>query len=150
MKRPTTEGIVIHRCEVWSGDDYHVMIDRNGFWKFLVDVDEVAFHACSYNHSTIAIAIFGDFASMEPGLNWHPTSQQIEECVHLISVCRNQFPSLKWIAGHSQLGVKGTVIPNKLVPGHTCPGENFPLDTIIKRSGLKPLCDPLKSTTLHV
>lgn len=150
MKRPTTEGIVIHRTEKWTGDDYHIIVQKDGTWDFLVPIHDVAFHACRYNQTTIAIAIFGDFASMEPGLNWYPTKAQTEEALHLVQYLPRHFPSIKWIAGHSQLGVKGTAIPNKLVTGHTCPGEHFPLDNIIRGSGLTPLNEYLKSPTLSV
>lgn len=139
MIRQKTEGVVLHRTERWTGDDYHIIVQKDGMWDFHVPLHDVAFHACRYNHNTIAVAIFGDFASMEPGLNWHPTPEQIEETIHLVQYLPKEFPSLKWIAGHSQLGVQGTAIPNKLVPGHTCPGENFPLNSIMSKSGLPTL-----------
>lgn len=150
MKRPKTEGIVLHRTEKWTGDDYHIIVQRDGTWDFHVPLEDVGFHACRYNQSSIAVAIFGDFAALEPGLNWHPTKEQIDETIHLVQYIPKHYPDIKWIAGHTQLGAKGTAIPNKLVPGHTCPGENFPLKRIIAASGLLPLNEYLKRPTLSV
>lgn len=150
MKRLTTEGIVLHRAEVYTGDDYHFLVMRDGTVKALVPPDCVAFHACRFNQTTIAIATYGDFASKEPGLNWHPTKVQIARVKGLIESLCTQYPSIKWISGHSNLGPSGTAIPKKLIPGHTCPGENFPLDEMIVASGLAPLPPPRKSPTLAV
>lgn len=139
MKRPVTEGIVLHRTEVYVGNDYHLVILRNGTIRKLVDLEDVALHACRYNRSTIAVAIFGDFASKEPGLNWYPTTEQLDALRKIMKIIIVSYPTIRFIAGHSELGVAGTAIPTKLVSGHTCPGEHFPLADIIAQSGLKPL-----------
>ena len=148
MRRLKTEGIILHRAEVYTGDDYHFLIMRDGTVKELLDHDLVAFHACRYNQNTVAIAIFGDFASKEPGLHWHPTDIQLARTQQYITYACTLYPSIKWISGHSALGPSGTAIPKKLVVGHTCPGENFPLDEMIRNSGLAPLPPLKKSPTL--
>lgn len=148
MKRPKTTGIVIHRAEVFRGNDYHYVVMRDGDYKLLVQPADVAFHALSYNKETVAIAVYGDFASKEPGLNWHPTPAQLQTVKFLVNQFRRWFPSITWISGHSELGHKGTAYPTKLVPGHTCPGENFPLDEIITSSGLTHLPQGLVSPNL--
>lgn len=148
MKRTSTQGIVIHRTEKWTGHDYHYIVKRDGDFKLIVAPADVAFHALSYNKSTVAIAVYGDFASKEPGLNWHPTIAQIATVKYLITQFKRWYPSIEWIAGHSELGHKGTAFPTKLVDGHTCPGENFPLSEIIKFSGLKHLPQKQVSSTL--
>lgn len=122
-----------------KGTDYHYLVLRDGEYKRLVPPQDVAFHALSFNKETMAIAIFGCFAAAEPGLNWHPTLSQIGTVKLLINQIKSWYPSVTWIAGHSELGRKGTAFPTKLVPGHTCPGENFPLLEIITSSGLNHL-----------
>ena len=139
MKRKSTQGIVIHRSEIWKPTDYHYIVMRDGDYRLLVAPADVAFHALSYNKSTVSIAVFGDFASKEPGLNWHPTLAQLQTVKFLIAQFIRWFPSIEWISGHSELGYKGTAFPTKLVEGHTCPGEHFPMEEIIASSGLKRL-----------
>lgn len=134
MKRAKTLGLVVHRAEVVSGHDYHFLIDRLGQVQTLVPQEDVGEHAVAYNKTTIGIAIFGDFAAAEKGRNYHPTAEQIIACLNLICKLRMQYGAL-WVAGHSELGIQGTRYLTKLQPGHTCPGENFPLASIIAKSG---------------
>lgn len=148
MKRLRTTGIVLHRSEVTRGNDYHYLVLRDGDYKLLVQPADVAFHALSYNKETVAIAIFGDFASKEPGLNWHPTPAQLQTTKFLINQFRRWYPTISWIAGHSELGRKGTAFPTKLVEGHTCPGEHFPMQEIVVSSGLQHLPPGPVSPTL--
>lgn len=150
MKRTRTDGIVFHRAEVFTGDDYHFLIMRDGAIKSLVPVADVGWHSCAYNQTTVAIAIFGDFASSEPGLNWYPTKAQIQATIGLVGSVRACYPTIAWGAGHSQLGHKGTQITRKLVAGHTCPGEHFPLADVILKAQLKPFTFTNKSTNLNV
>lgn len=139
MNRSKTVGIVIHRAEVWSGKDYHFIIDTKGGILPLVPIDEKGEHAVQLNGTTVAIALFGDFASDEPGLNDKPTAPQISSCLLLMQLINTRYGGKLWACGHSQLGTKGTTVALKLMPGHTCPGENFPLADVIKKSGLASL-----------
>lgn len=138
MKRLRTEGIVIHRAEVFSTTEYHFVVDKAGTVKELTPVADKAEHAVYFNSNSIAIAVYGCFASLEPGLNLYPTYQQVVAVVELCKKLNAQFGGQLWVAGHSQLGTKGTTVPVKLTPGHTCPGEFFPLAEVILRSGLRP------------
>lgn len=150
MKRIKTDGIVFHRAEVFTGDDYHFLIMRDGTIKPLVPHADVGWHSCAYNQTTIAIAVFGDFASSEPGLNWYPTKAQIQATIDLVEQMRAIYPTAVWGAGHSELGHKGTQVLNKLVTGHTCPGEHFPLADVILRTQLQPFTFVKHPTNLIV
>lgn len=133
MKRTKTLGIVLHRAEVTSGRDYHFLILRSGNMRLLVPQDDVGEHALKYNRTTIGIAVFGDFAAAEKGRNFHPTAAQISACVLLIDRLQRDYGPL-WVTGHTNLGIQGTRYPQKLIAGHTCPGENFPLQYIIEQT----------------
>jgi N-acetyl-anhydromuramyl-L-alanine amidase AmpD len=117
--------------------DYHFIIMRDGTVKDNVPVADKGEHAIFYNGSTIAIAVFGDFAALEPGRNNVPTPQQIAACISLMQKLNKMYGGKLWASGHSQLGPKGTAVPSKLLPGHTCPGENFPLASVILKSGCR-------------
>lgn len=136
MIRSSTKGIVLHRAEVWNGKDYHFIIQTNGSIFPLVPLTDKGEHAIAYNDETVAIATFGDFASLEPGKNNKPTEAQLSSCVLLMQLINSMYGGRLWACGHSQLGTRGTSVPLKLQLGHTCPGEYFPLADIIKRSGL--------------
>lgn len=136
VKRLRTLGVVIHRAEVFTTTDYHFLIARNGTVQDLVPVSDKADHAIAFNNSTIGVAVFGDFACGEPGINNHPTYQQIVAVVALLKKLNAMYGGSLWCAGHSQLGPTATSFPEKLTFGHTCPGENFPLTDVILRSGL--------------
>lgn len=129
---------MIHRAEVFTPGDYHYLINKDGTITPITDVAEKCEHACFYNGNTIAIAVFGCFASSLPGQNYRPSTAQLETCVALMRTLNAHFGNKLWAAGHSQLGAKGTLIAAKLLPGYTCPGENFPIDNIIAKSGCKP------------
>lgn len=137
-KRSRTEGIVVHRAEVFGSVEYHYVVNRDGTIRRLVPLDEKGEHAKDYNANTVGIAVYGDFAALEPGQNSHATAAQIASTVALMRVLNGMYANTLWAAGHSQLGVKGTNVPVKLIAGHTCPGENLPLADIIAASGCKP------------
>jgi N-acetyl-anhydromuramyl-L-alanine amidase AmpD len=128
---------VIHRAEVFTSDDYHFVIFKDGTIKTIVPLTERGAHAIAFNGTTIAIAVFGDFAALEPGLNNHPTQQQLDTCIALMRSLNAMYGNALWAAGHSQLGPTATDVPSKLVYGYTCPGENFPLADVISKSGCK-------------
>jgi len=136
IERKVTNGIVLHRAEVWTGTDYHFLIMKNGAIVPLLPMEEKGAHAVEYNGTTVAIAVFGDFAALEPGQNNAPTTQQLASCVLLMQLINARYGGKLWACGHSQLGLKGTTVPLKLTYGHTCPGENFPLTDVIAESGL--------------
>ncbi|MGI4812696.1 MAG: N-acetylmuramoyl-L-alanine amidase [Janthinobacterium lividum] len=133
MRRTKTLGIVIHRAEVTSNTDYHFLIGHAGDIRQLVPQDDVGEHALKYNKTTIGIAVFGDFASKEKGRNYHPTTTQIVATIALIKRLQAEYGPL-WVTGHTNLGIQGTRYPAKLVEGHTCPGENFPLQYVIEQT----------------
>lgn len=133
MRRTKTVGIVIHRSEVQTGRDYHFLIGLSGNISSLVPQDEIGEHALQYNKTTIGIAVFGDFAAQERGRHYHPTTTQIQSCVQLIGRLQAEYGPL-WVTGHSNLGIRGTRYPRKLLAGHTCPGENFPLQYVIDQT----------------
>lgn len=133
MKRSKTAGIVIHRSEVQTGRDYHFLIECSGHIRSLVAQDDVGEHALCFNKTTIGIAVFGDFAAKEKGRHFYPTTTQISAIVQLIGRLQAEYGPL-WVTGHTNLGIRGTRFPVKLTAGHTCPGENFPLDYIIEQT----------------
>lgn len=138
IKRLRTEGIVIHRAEVFNTTEYHFIVDRAGTVKELTPVADKAAHAVFFNGNSIGLAVFGCFASLEPGVNQYPTYQQVAAVVDLCKRLNTQFGGNLWVTGHSQLGARGTTVPLKLTSGHTCPGEFFPLAKVILWSGLRP------------
>jgi N-acetyl-anhydromuramyl-L-alanine amidase AmpD len=142
MRRSRTEGIVVHRAEVFTTTDYHYVVGRDGAIRRVVALEEKGAHAKDYNATTVGIALFGDFAALEPGANHHATDVQIDATVALMRTVNAFYSNTLWATGHSRLGSKGTDVPLKLVAGHTCPGENLPLDDIIRRSGCKPFAPP--------
>ena len=129
----------MHRAEVWDGKDYHFLVQKDGSILPLTPVDDRGEHAIEYNGSTVAIAVFGDFAALEPGQNNKPTAAQLTSCVLLMQLINSRYGGKLWACGHSQLGTKGTAVASKLIYGHTCPGENFPLADVIAKSGLAKL-----------
>jgi N-acetyl-anhydromuramyl-L-alanine amidase AmpD len=137
IKRLKTEGLVVHRAEVFDPGAYHFIVQRDGKVIDNLPVDEKGAHALEYNSKTIGIAIYGDFAALEPGKYHKPTPEQIAACITLMQKLNKMYGGKLWAAGHSQLGLKGTSVPLKLTPGHTCPGENFPLASVILKSGCK-------------
>lgn len=136
--RTRTEGVVLHRAEVFTQLEYHFLVNRDGTVKEMVPVAMKGAHAVTYNANTVSIAVFGDFASAEPGVNQFPTYQQVITVIDLCRQLNKMYGGKLWCAGHSQLGTKGTTVPAKLTLGHTCPGEYFPLAEVILRSGLRP------------
>lgn len=138
MKRLRTEGIVVHRAEVFTLDDYHFCINRDGTLKQIVPLTDKGAHAIAFNGNTIAIAVFGCFASKMPGRNSNPSQPQVDTCIALMRSLNALYGNTLWAAGHSQLGKAGTDVAQKLEVGFTCPGENFPLADVIAKSGLKP------------
>lgn len=139
MKRLKTEGIVLHRAEVWDGTDYHFIVKQDGSLCPLVPINERGEHAIQYNGNSVGIAIYGDFACLEKGVNDKPTPAQITSTVQLMQMINAMYGGKLWACGHSQLGLKGTNVPIKLTYGHTCPGENFPLKDVILKAAMTPL-----------
>lgn len=124
------KGIVIHRGEIAdSNSEYHYLVHKDSSVVQLNPDYKVAPHAKDWNGVTLGICVFGDFASSEPGRNWTPGPAQVAAVVKLCKDLRSKYGDL-WIKGHSELGPSGTAIPEKLVAGHTCPGERFPLDEV--------------------
>jgi N-acetyl-anhydromuramyl-L-alanine amidase AmpD len=137
MLRARTEGIVVHRAEVYSNEDYHFIVMKDGSIKPLCPLSDKGAHAIAYNGSTVGVAVFGDFAALEPGLNKFATPAQLTSTVALLQYINALYGMKLWVAGHSELGVAGTSVPAKLTYGHTCPGENFPLNDLVQKSGLR-------------
>lgn len=142
MKRLRTDGIVIHRAEVFVENDYHIAIDISGNVRELMPIADKAQHAIAFNGNTIAIAVVGCFAAAEKAKYAVPTDAQLSACVALLQRLNAQYGGKLWVAGHSQLGKLATNIPEKLVYGHTCPGERFPLAGVIQKSGLRAWTPP--------
>ncbi len=123
-------GIVIHRAEVdLTNREYHVLVQKDGTLVRLIEDALPAPHALNWNSTTLGLAVFGDFASAEPGANWTPTEAQYATVVHQIKVWQALYGKL-WIKGHSELGKNGTAFASKLEVGHTCPGERFDMSRI--------------------
>ncbi len=122
-------GIVIHRAEVDpTNREYHVLVQKDGTLTRLVPDETPAPHARTWNRTTLGLAVFGDFASAEPGENWTPTEAQYAAVAAQIDAWRALYGPL-WVAGHSALGASGTSIAEKLCfdPDHSCPGLRFDL-----------------------
>lgn len=136
MLRTRTDGIVVHRAEVYSLTDYHYIVMRDGSIKPLCPIAEKGEHAIAYNASTVGVAVFGCFAKLEPGRNSIPTDVQLASTISLLQYINALYGMKLWVAGHSELGPLGTSVPLKLTYGHTCPGENFNLNDLVKKSGL--------------
>ena len=138
MKRLRTDGIVLHRAEIFTPFDYHLLILTDGTVRENVAIDQKGQHAIVFNANTIGVAIIGCFAALEQAKLASPTQAQLNACVELLKKLNAQYGGRLWVAGHSQLGAKGTSVPLKLTYGHTCPGERFPLAGVIAASGLMP------------
>lgn len=136
----TLEGIVVHRAEV-DFDSYHRLVQRDGSVQLYHHDGDIAEHAIYFNPTTLAVAFFGDFASEEPGVNWHVTDQQWAAGVALVRAWLAAYGPL-WVAGHSELGARATRFPEKLQAGHTCPGENFDINKFRSECGAQPYVEP--------
>jgi hypothetical protein len=127
------EGIVIHRGEIDATNrEYHVLAQPDGSRVRLAPDYVIVPHARHWNATTLALCVFGDFASAEKGRHWTPTEAQYQTVIDQIAEWRGLYGSYGplWVKGHSELGSSGTAYPEKLRPGHTCPGERFDLARI--------------------
>ena len=128
-------GIVIHRGEIPNSNrEYHILVEPNGNLIRLLPDSVPAPHARQWNRTTLALCVFGDFASAERGRNWTPTEEQYAAVEAQIADWTASYGPM-WIKGHSELGPSGTAFAEKLEPGHTCPGERFDLERIRKAGG---------------
>lgn len=137
LPRNKTTLIVIHRAEIIT-DEYHFIVDTDGHIHQRLDFNCVASHAVAFNSASIAIAFFGNFAALEHSLHPEPTGAQIEAGIELINNLRWWYGSRVPIKGHSELGPAGTRFPEKLILGHTCPGER---GNLLQR--LRQICDTI-------
>lgn len=133
----TIDGIVIHRCEMaFDGfeankkelpNSYHFFIRKDGTVDAMIKPEVVAYHALSFNKTTIGIAIYGCFVPEMKSRNMHPTEEQWNSAVDLVAKLRSLYGDL-YIKGHTELGPKGTKDPKKLLPSMACPGRNWDMD----------------------
>lgn len=126
----TLQGIIVHRTEnIADFASYHRVIDRDGSVHVYHPDDKIAFHAKSFNSTTLGVALIGDFAIGEPGKNWYPTSTQETALRAVCTAWLRAYPGL-WLKGHTECGPEGTSFPEKLTRAHACPGEHLDLDRL--------------------
>ena len=131
--RKLTDLIVLHRAEV-GFEVYNFQVSFDGTVLQHVPFQEKAAHARKFNGRSVGIAVQGDFASLEPAIHGVPTQAQLASVEQLIRDLVWWFGPC-YFHGHSELGPDGTTFAGKLVAGHTCPGERYPLEAL--RESLK-------------
>lgn len=120
--RRETKLIVIHRGEVFNETEYHHVVHPGGRIQDCVPFLNVGAHARLANGYSVGICVFGNFAHLERSHHPAPDEDQIASAADLVRWHRWWNGFRVPIAGHSSLGAIGTSFPDKLVPGHDCPG----------------------------
>lgn len=129
-KRLKTTHIVIHRAEVWTGKEYHFVVLRDGKVEYCVPVEDKGAHAFRANAYSVGIALQGCFASALGGKYRVPTDVQYRATKELIGWLKGLYGELK-VVRHSDLGMDGTRLKEKLVWEHSCPGDLFDMNRLI-------------------
>jgi len=134
--------IVIHRSEEgFTGPEinaaehpnsYHAAIRQDGTKDYMIAWDEVAYHALSFNKTSVGLVLYGDFAPAEGSRNNTPTPAQLTSIVEMVAevaqIVLNDGQNMPEIRGHTELGPHGTSFPEKLTVAHACPGSLFDMD----------------------
>lgn len=120
--RDRTTHVVIHRTELVTDDEYHGIVEPNGHIHFCIPHVMRGAHALEANAYSIGLAVFGNFAALERSYHPEPTEAQVLATAEFIRQCRWWYGNHLEVVTHSSLGLKGTRYPEKLIPGHDCPG----------------------------
>lgn len=133
MLRPKTTLIVFHRAEVFDDHEYHFVLMPDGLRRTCVPFTDKGAHAYKANSYAVGIAVFGNFAHLERSYHPEPTAAQIDAAVRLVHDLEWWFGGPLPIKGHSELKEEGTTYPEKLIPGHDCPGSRGDLMGQLRR-----------------
>jgi len=118
-----------------TGNSGHYYIDRDGRVLRYVDALRVAHHTRGYNERSIGIELVnrGRWPDWLDSRHQHMeepyTEAQIDALLALLRQLRNEYPSLREIAGHEDLDrgeVAASDDPAVLVRRKRDPGEQFP------------------------
>ncbi len=91
----------------WSTIGYHFIIQKSGKVVQVNDIETLSPHARNVNMKSIGICFNGNFEKNEP------TKESIEACYLLIKKLRNEYPNIKVVKGHCDVGAT------------KCPGVNL-------------------------
>ena len=101
-----------HKDRGWAGVGYHFVILKNGTIERGRPENSIGAHASGSNSDSIGICLVGNFEVESP------TNEQINSCIDLLNYLKKKY-------GFSQ------VKRHKDVSSTSCPGKNFPFNTIV-------------------
>jgi N-acetyl-anhydromuramyl-L-alanine amidase AmpD len=131
------DGLVIHRTEAgYTGDEvkaaeakhglgYHYFVGPQGMVYELYPDNYTVWHARNWSHSTIAIAVYGDFHNADASRHNEVLPAQ---WASLVCLCKSLIAKygFLFIMGHTELA-DATNDPAKV-----CPGENLNVRTLAR------------------
>jgi N-acetylmuramoyl-L-alanine amidase len=124
-----------------TGNSGHYYIDRDGRILLYVRPDRIAHHVRGYNPRSIGIELVntGRYPhwrdSKHQAMDEAYPEAQIVALLALLAQLRQQFPSVKFIAGHEDLDREMEVAiddPSAQVPRKRDPGPLFPWERVMK------------------
>lgn len=138
----------IHHAASRTGNSGHYYLDRDGRIEEWVDPLRVAHHTRGYNERSIGVELVNRgrwpdwLHSARQAMTEPYPDAQIEALEKLLRALCDQFPCLRWLAGHEDLD-RGTVPasddPRRKVRRKLDPGPRFPWPRIRAAVPLRPL-----------
>ena len=131
-----------------TGNSGHYYIDRDGRTTLYVRPDRIAHHVRGYNPRSIGIELVntGRYPhwrdSKHQAMDEAYPEAQIVALIALLAQLQQQFPGVKFIAGHEDLDREMEVAmddPNVQVPRKRDPGPLFPWDMVMEAVELERL-----------
>jgi N-acetylmuramoyl-L-alanine amidase len=131
-----------------TGNSGHYYIDRDGYVTLYVRPDRVAHHVRGYNPRSIGIELVntGRFPhwrdSKHQAMEEAYPEAQIVALLALLAQLQQQFPGVKFIAGHEDLDREMEPAlddPNAQVPRKRDPGQLFPWGRVMESVRLERL-----------
>lgn len=131
--------------ESGTGASGHYYIDRDGSIEMYVPDDHIANHTSGWNKKTLGI----ELVNLGRYPNWYHTDHQvmkeeypkaqIDALVLLVNEFKRRYPTIKYTQGHEDLDIRMVPAendPTKEVSRKMDPGEHFPWEEFIARTGL--------------
>ncbi|MEO8671596.1 MAG: N-acetylmuramoyl-L-alanine amidase [Tahibacter sp.] len=118
-----------------TGNSGHYYVDRDGSVYRYVEANRIAHHTRGYNERSIGIELVNRgrwpdwLAANHQRMQENYSEAQIDALLRLLGQLRNEYPRLRWIAGHEDLDrgeVEATDNPVLMVRRKRDPGEHFP------------------------
>lgn len=131
-----------------AGNSGHFYIDRDGAIHRFVQATRVAHHTRGYNPRSVGIEIVNKgrypdwFDSRHQAMNEPYTPAQFAALIALLADLKNEFPNLRFIAGHEDLDtdrVPASDDPGQQVFRKRDPGPRFDWPRVLAASGLQRL-----------